>query len=248
MTAPSTTGPGARRTRLLLVGALVVLLGGLGVWAALRGSDPGPPSPGTVAATPSGDPAASASPPAESPAPPGAAAEDAAGDGSPQDVAPGGAAAEPPPVAGPDPSGLETVAPREVPVLPSVPLSEPADFGNRVTARLASVARVDGEGQGPGERSGPAVLVRVELRNDTPDPLTVDYVVVDLTDGAGTPGSALFGDPRSAPFSGSLEPGASRVGDYVLRLPDGATDPVTVTVSYGAEAPTAVFTGPVPTG
>ena len=74
----------------------------------------------------------------------------------------------------------------------------------------------------------------------------LSVVVVNLADAAGNPGQMLLGDPRSAPFTGGLEPGASRTATYVLRLPADDTTDVTVTLSYGAEAPTAVFSGPVP--
>lgn len=129
--------------------------------------------------------------------------------------------------------------------LPAVGLDQGADLGNQVTARLTGAVRVAGVGKGVGELSGPAVLVTVEFANASSGGVDLDYVVVNLYGPDGAPGSALLGDGRSKPFSGLLAPGESRSGVYVLRLPDPVAAPVTVTVSYGAETPTAVFTGDV---
>ena len=219
---------------LAAVVVALVLTGALG-----SDGDPDPtaaPTPSassspTPTAAPSPDPTPTPSAPAPTPTPtdpadPGAAAGDGTGQ-APVDVV------EPPQV---------------VPELPPVPLSGEADFGTEVAARLTAVARVDGEGQGLGEDSGPALAVTVEMTNGTAAAVDLSFVVVNLADAAGNPGQMLLGDPRSAPFTGALEPGASRTATYVLRLPADDTTDVTVTLSYGAEAPTAVFSGPVPTG
>ena len=131
--------------------------------------------------------------------------------------------------------------------LPPVALDATADFGNAVTASLTQVDRVDGQGQGLGERDGPALAVSVEMTNDSAETVDLDYVVVNLYAPDGAPGSTLSGDPRSQPFSGLLAPGESRTAVYVIRIPATAAGSATVTVSYGAAVPTVVFTGEVPT-
>jgi len=140
------------------------------------------------------------------------------------------------------------VPPRTEVVLPPVGLAERADFGNKVSARLTRSVRIEGKGQGIGERSGPSLLVTVEITNSSAATIDLDYIVVNLYGGPDdAPGQLLLGDPHSAPMSGKLAPKASRSGTYVLRLPDPTPDEVTVTVNYGAETPTAVFTGKVST-
>ena len=89
------------------------------------------------------------------------------------------------------------------------------------------------------------MLLTVEFTNSSPAAVDLDYLVVNLYGPDDAPGQLLLGDSRSAPMSGMLEPGQSRTGTYVLRLPDAAGAAVTVEVSYGAETPTAIFTGDV---
>lgn len=136
--------------------------------------------------------------------------------------------------------------PVDVVELPPVGLDEVAEFGTGVRARVVSAERVDGQARGPGERSGPALAITVELVNETSAAVSLDHVVVNLADAeSGRPGSWITGDPRTAHFSGDLLAAESRVGVYVIRLPDPDVDEVRVDVSYGAQAPTVVFSGEV---
>lgn len=230
----------SRRTVVACAGALVAVV--LAVAVAL-GAREAPPE----AAVPTPPPAASPTPgPSASPSP--AATPSATPTPSPEPSAAALPTGDPPAPAEdiPLPPGLEVVEPGVVPELPPVSLDEPADFGTEVTARLVEVRRVEGQGRGLGEESGPALAVTVEMRNGTDAPVDLDYVVVNLADQRGDPGQTLFGDPRSEPFGGPLPPGETRTGTYVLRLPSPDSLEVSVTVSYGAQAPTAVFAGPVP--
>ena len=100
-------------------------------------------------------------------------------------------------------------------------------------------------GKGSGQISGPSVLVTLELTNGSSAPVDLDYIVVNLFGSDGAPGQTLWGDDRTKPLSGTLAPGQTRSGDFVLRLPASHGPTVTITVSYGADTPTAVFSGDV---
>lgn len=160
----------------------------------------------------------------------------------------------------PDPAPVSTAGPiapagnidqivPEVPVTtaPAVGLTDPADFGGQVTARIAQVSAVQATATLPGEVSGPAVAVTVEITNSSAESIGLDSVTVTLTDAAGNPASSIAADP-SAPLAGVLGAGAARSGTYVFTVPADQRDPVTVTVTYSSGAPTLAFTGQVAGG
>ncbi|MGY1699138.1 hypothetical protein [Geodermatophilus sp. SYSU D00766] len=130
------------------------------------------------------------------------------------------------------------------PGLPPVPLDQPADAGDGVTATVSSIEAVDGVGAGRGNVSGPALRVTVRITNGTPEAVDLGGVAVDLTHGADAVPASPLDDPSQAPFAGSVEPGATAQGVYVFRVPPDDRDPVTVSVGYRAGAPFMVFTGP----
>lgn len=130
---------------------------------------------------------------------------------------------------------------------PPVALTDAADFGDQVSARISQVAAVQATATLPGEVSGPAVAVTVEITNSSARTIGLDSVTVTVTDAAGNPASSISADP-SAPLSGVLAAGASASGTYVVTVPADQRNPVTVTVAYSSGAPTLVFTGQVAGG
>lgn len=136
----------------------------------------------------------------------------------------------------------------EVPVTlaPPVALTDTADFGGQVTARISEVKAVQATATLPGEISGPAIAVTVDITNGSADRIGADSVTVTLADAAGNPAVPI--DDNAAPLTGVVEPGASASGTYVFTVPADQRNPVTVTVNYSAGAPTLVFTGPVAGG
>ena len=157
-----------------------------------------------------------------------------------------------PPVstAGPiEPAGnIDQMVP-EVPVTtaPAVALTDTADFGGQVSARISQVSAIQASATLPGEIAGPAVAVTVEITNGSSAAIGLDTVTVTLADAGGTPATTISSDP-AAPLQGALEPGAAKSGTYVFTVPADQRNPVMVTVNYSTGAPTLVFTGQVSGG
>ena len=160
----------------------------------------------------------------------------------------------------PDPAPVSTAGPiapagnidqivPEVPVTtaPAVALTDTADFGGQVAARITQVNAVQATATLPGEVSGPAVAVALEITNSSGQAIGLDSVTVTLTDAAGNPAGAIAAAP-SAPLTGVLDAGAAKSGTYVFTVPTDQRNPVTVTVNYSSGAPTLVFTGQVTGG
>jgi hypothetical protein len=126
-----------------------------------------------------------------------------------------------------------------------VSIDEATSFGNGVAIRVASLEAVDATAQGPGEVSGPGVLVAVEITNGSSETINLDTVTVDLArdDGASASQLTLLDKPA---FAGDLAAGESAVGSYVFTIDEAERSSVTLRVKYSAELPTVVFAGSVP--
>jgi hypothetical protein len=229
-----------RLTAVALLAFAALVPGSAGARSA-AGPPPGTASPDAEPSVPSAssapaDPAARADPataadPSPSPdpsAPPNVTAptDAAAAAGTTPPPAP------PPPVAGPVLGAA----------LAPVGLGDVADFGTGVRARIAAVEAVEAEAFLPGEHSGPAVAVTVELSNGSGRVVGLDTVTVDVTDAAGAPASPVT-DPARAGLAGDLPSGAAASGVYVFSLPPDRRARATVGVRYAAPAPMALFTG-----
>jgi hypothetical protein len=227
-----------RLTAVALVALAALVPGSAGARPA---ADPPPGTTSTEAA-----PAVpSASPALADPAAPADPAEPAGPAPSPDPSAAADAAA---PADPPAPEARTTPPPAPVapPVLGAalapVGLGDVADFGTGVRARIAAVEAVEAEAFLPGEHSGPAVALTVELRNGSGRVVGLDSVTVDVTDAAGVPASPVT-DPERAGLAGDLPAGAAASGVYVFSLPADRRAGATVGVRYTAPAPMALFTG-----
>jgi len=155
----------------------------------------------------------------------------------------------------PSPVDLGAAAPTAVPqtVLADVPglppnlapvaLGASSTFANGVTARLVSVGAFDARAQHPGEISGPALAVTVELTNEGTTPASLDTVAVSVFAGADAAPAAPIADGATAPLSGRLDAGSSARATYTFTVPTGSRDVLAVTVSYGDGGGTAIFSG-----
>lgn len=151
--------------------------------------------------------------------------------------------AEPAATVPPDPTAEPAATAPPVPgATVTVDVDEQAEFGTGVTASIVDVEAVEVEARLPGERSGPGVVLTVEVVNGTDEAITLDFVSVDLIGDDGA--SALpveLAEPDA--LSGELEPSGTAVGHYQFLIPLEQRDAATVAVSYSASAPTLLFTG-----
>ncbi|RCK70062.1 hypothetical protein DT076_08690 [Desertihabitans brevis] len=243
----------------LLAGAVVILL--VVAVVLVRGAGTGTGDVGEVAATPPAGPSATAEPsdPAPSSAPASPAAPEPT-DGGPE-PAPG---STPPPGGSEDDPAEEPADPEPTPPAPGMEVpagtvdevvddrlagptveaeADSAELDGGITVRLAGAALQQVEAVGPGETSGTAVVVDLELTNQTDDPVGLDAAVVTLLDGADQIGLPGTGEPYS-PFSGAVAPGDTAEASYVFRVTEGAQDePFSLSVTHMPGAPTVVITG-----
>jgi hypothetical protein len=215
-TATENPTPRRPRRRLLAVAVLAVLvLAGVGGWLLIRSHGAAP----AAASTPSGDPIV------------------------PRDT---GHAVPLPSTAPSDvPSAVVTDAPGLLPAAQPVALADTSQVGDGIRARLVEIRAVDAHARIPGEVSGPALRVTVELTNTSGSPVSVDGVAVNIYTGAdGTPAAPVT-EQDGTPLHGPLAPGASAQGAYAFTVPVDQRDLVTVTVAVAPQAGTAVFSGPL---
>jgi hypothetical protein len=133
----------------------------------------------------------------------------------------------------------ETMKPIEV------GLDEPADLGGGVLVAVVDIESVEGEGQGIGERSGPALRVTVELTNGTGAELLTELALVNLYYGPDlTPSTPLSG-PGVEMFPARAEDGATVSGRFVFSVPEDQRDLVIVEFTFSTDAPMAIFAGAV---
>lgn len=133
-----------------------------------------------------------------------------------------------------------SVAPRPERSKTPVELDEPATTGG-LTTRLVSIRGIEAEARVPGEISGPALALTVEVTNRGTRAASLSDVLVNVLDADEAPGTELTGPP-ARPLPARVSAKAKVRGVYVFRVPENRRRPVTVTVSV-ADAPVLVFTG-----
>jgi hypothetical protein len=134
-----------------------------------------------------------------------------------------------------------TVAPEPEESKPPVKLDKPSSTGTGLTAKLISVRAVEAKAELPGEITGPALAVTIEVRNIGSKPADLGSVVVNVFGSDTAPGAEMNAAPAE-PLAGRLATKKKARGVYVFRVPKDKRRPVTVTVSIG-DAPVLVFTG-----
>jgi hypothetical protein len=137
---------------------------------------------------------------------------------------------------------LATVPPKVRATLRPVKPSTPVTVGGGARAILISSQNVTVTGRGPGELSGPAVALTLQVTNGSSRALDLSTATVSANV-RGEEASASDAAP-SKPFPGTLAPGARAVGVYVFVLPSSGRRPVGVVVSLAPDLPVARFTLP----
>ncbi|GAA1851444.1 hypothetical protein ACFFOM_11115 [Microlunatus capsulatus] len=134
----------------------------------------------------------------------------------------------------------------EVSTKPPVPLDEPEEVEEGLTARVSRLEAVAGEASGPGEVSGPAVRATVTLTNRSGERVDLSSTVVNLYHGADeAPGSALSG-PGTRALPRSVAPGERASGTFVFAVPEDRRSDVLITVDYSVDTPVVAFRGRAP--
>lgn len=160
-------------------------------------------------------------------------------DGTPMPPAP----TTPVPAPGGGGTGM-TVAPSKAPETKQEAIGKTAEVANQVSVAISEVKAITATAQGPGEVTGPAVQVTIDVANATDKPLDLSTVQVNLEDSAGRPGSGMTAAPAKW-FTGSVPAGGKAQGVYVFAVPEASRKPVRVEVSVQPTLPTVVFSGNV---
>lgn len=165
-----------------------------------------------------------------------------AGQAAPQ---PATASVPPTPSAWPTPTPGSTEAPEPV-AEETVPLDEAADFGDSVTGRVVALERFTAEGGVPGEPTGDAVRVTVEITNSGRSPVDTKGATITATFGEGAlPGAELEMD-SSGEFPDIIRPGASVTVVRAFAIPSDSGSLIRVSLDLLAGKPVVGFEGVVP--
>lgn len=189
--------------------------------------------------TPQGDPEDTVGPSASSSATTGAGSGSTSG--SAQGTVPDPAPSLPTEPA--DPAATpEAIGAVERKTADAVPLDEEVRVAKGVTARIVSVEPVAGKATLPGEVSGDALRVTVEITNDRKEDLDLGSSVVNLFFGKDrTPATTLSG-PGEQPFAASVAAGKSAAGTFVFRVSEHDV-PVQIEIDLAADLTVAAFAG-----
>lgn len=125
-----------------------------------------------------------------------------------------------------------------------VDMDKAAVLPGKVSITIAKVEAIETKATTPGEIAGPAVAMTVSIHNGSAKPISVDSVIVTLTDSKNGLGQPTTSAPYQ-PFAGELATGASVEGVYVFLVPTNNRTGLTLSVEYAAGQASAHFTGDV---
>jgi hypothetical protein len=126
--------------------------------------------------------------------------------------------------------------------MPEVPLTDVANFGGSITAKVDRVEVIEAQARLPGEIAGRALAVSVTVTNESAVPLDLSGATVTLVDAAGTPASSLTAPP-SQPFAAVVDPSGASTGVFVFTQSESNPRPLKISVSYAAASPVVLFVG-----
>ncbi|MEW2012576.1 MULTISPECIES: DUF4352 domain-containing protein [Microbacterium] len=145
----------------------------------------------------------------------------------------------------PDAGGEQEADPGDRETLPPAELDDAVAVQGGPEVSVSSIDDVDGEAVVPGEVSGPAVRITVEIENDSDDPIDLTTAVVTLYEGD----SGLQANPVSKPagkaFPDEVAPGKSAEGAFVFELPMDQRSDVRVEVDLSVSDPLIAFEGDI---
>lgn len=223
---PRHTARPPRTVVWVVLAVALAVAAGIGITAAVRqGRDTAATATADPTAAPSARPTPTTPAPSPSPSDPGGPTGAA-----PDQSAPGDAPAPPPAPAPEQPVGVSTA--------PPVDVGAPATLSDGVTATVRALTPVRTVPQGPGDRAGPGVVVRLAVRNGSGADVDLSTLTVTAT-AAGLPAPPSDGGV-AAPMAGSLAAGDEASGTYVFRTPTAGASPVLVQVGLAGSPEVAV--------
>lgn len=136
----------------------------------------------------------------------------------------------------------ESTGPGSREMSPRKPNSQ-ATTASKLLISLSEIESVEGVAEVPGDISGPAVRVTVNIKNTTSETRSLAETVVNSYYGTDrTPADPLT-SPGGRPLPTRVGPGATAEGVYLFRIPKDARSQVTVTVDTKSDEPAVVFSG-----
>lgn len=162
--------------------------------------------------------------------------------GTPTSTSSGGASSSSAPQKTPSPTGTQpSIA---IPSRPTVPLHKIAHVTRSVIVRIDSVRAIQGKPVLPGEVKGPAVAVRITVRNNGTKAVVLDPVVNAYYGPARTPALTLSGAPAKR-LPTVVGPHAVVTGIYPFTMSMRERRNITIEVIVGARLPVVRFHGSV---
>lgn len=116
--------------------------------------------------------------------------------------------------------------------LAAVKAGVPAEFGSGVSAVVNDYRAVNVQARAPGESSGPAIAVTMEVSNESGVDVDLSQLSVTASDSQGLPALPIESEQATA-LEGALESGASRTGVYVFRLNEERSPSLLLNVQAG---------------
>lgn len=132
------------------------------------------------------------------------------------------------------------------------PTAPPQDFTAKATPEagiavsVGSIEAVKGEGQMPGQISGPSIRFTVTLVNNGPTDILTDKVVVNVESGVDSAPAIQLSGPGASPFPENTKPGETSTGTFVFLIPNDQRDQVRIFFNYQVSSPIVAFEGAVP--
>ena len=138
------------------------------------------------------------------------------------------------------PTSVSTTPPTDISSrqLPPVGVGQPAPLANKLFVTVTSIKAQTLAARGPGETSGPGVVVTVEIRNDTKATVDLSGLAINAHYGNGIPATANH-VPGEA-LAGTLAPGQHKSGRYEFRIARGTANTVVIDIEHSS-APNVVI-------
>jgi hypothetical protein len=128
---------------------------------------------------------------------------------------------------------------------PAVGFSKKVTVAPGVVVSVSKIEDVAGKASLPGEVAGPSLRFTVVITNSSSSTISLQNVVVNVYDGADQSPAIELSAPGAKAFPQHVSSGSSGSGVYVYNVPKADRNKVTLTLDYGVNSPTAVFTGAV---